>query len=248
MNQTPWTGMLGTLLNAAGILAGGVAGLLRRKPFSPATESFWKVTLGAFTVFYGLRLTWVSLNGSAWQIFKQLVVTVLALGLGKWTGRLFHLQKMSNRLGQKARERFETATPDALKPASEGLSIGAVLFCAAPLGIVGAVADGAAGYYYPLAVKAAIDGLAAMGLARLFGWGVALAALPVLAFQGTIALACAQWAGPLLSQKGVLEAMNAAAGLLIFSVALVILQIKKITLADYLPSLLFAPLIAWIWR
>ena len=87
-----------------------------------------------------------------------------------------------------------------------------------------------------------------MGLARIFGWSVALASVPVLAFQGTIALVCAEWAGPFLSQKGLLDVTNAAAGLLIFSVALVILQIKKITLANYLPSLIFAPLLGWISR
>src|SRR5215472_6311397 len=143
VNATPWSGMIGTVLNAAGIVVGGVAGLIRRKPFSPTTESFWKVTLGAFTVFYGLRLTWTSLNGSAWQILKQLLIVVLALGLGRWMGRLLGLQRLSNRLGQNAREQIERATPAALNSASAGLNVSAVLFCAAPLGIVGAVADGA---------------------------------------------------------------------------------------------------------
>src|SRR5438094_839923 len=88
VDTTPWSGMIGTVLNAAGILVGGVAGLIRRKPFSPITKSFWKVTLGAFTVFYGLRLTWTSLNGSAWQILKQLLIVILALGLGRsWVRR-----------------------------------------------------------------------------------------------------------------------------------------------------------------
>jgi uncharacterized membrane protein YqgA involved in biofilm formation len=234
-------------LNVAGILVGSAVGLIRRNLFSATTESFWKVTLGAFTVFYGLRLTWTSLNGSAWQILKQLLIVVLALGLGRWAGRLFGLQKLSNRLGQNAREQIERATPET-RNASAGLGVSAVLFCAAPLGIVGAVADGAGNYYYPLAVKAAIDGFAAAGLARIFGWSVVLAAMPVLAFQGTIALVCAEWVGPFLSPRGLLDDTNAVAGLLIFSVALVILQIKKITLADYLPSLIFAPLLGWISR
>src|SRR5262245_22007730 len=99
-NASAWYGVFGTELDASGILVGGVAGLIRRKPFSLTTESFWKVTLGAFTVFYGLRLTWTSLNGSALQILKQLLIAVLALGLGRFTGRLLGLQKLSNRLGQ----------------------------------------------------------------------------------------------------------------------------------------------------
>jgi len=36
--------------------------------------------------------------------------------------------------------------------------------------------------------------------------------------------------------------------LLIFCVALIVLEIKKIALADYLPSLLVAPLLAWLWK
>src|SRR5690242_8950873 len=41
--------MIGTAINALGILAGGIAGSLRTQPLSVAQESFWKVTLGIFT-------------------------------------------------------------------------------------------------------------------------------------------------------------------------------------------------------
>jgi len=73
-----------------------------------------------------------------------------------------------------------------------------------------------------------------------------LAALPVLVFQGTITLLSAQFLKPFLEAHGLVDAVNAAGGLLVFSVALVILALKKIELADYLPSLIFAPLIAWL--
>ena len=65
--------MIGSVLNVAGILTGGAVGLLRAQPLSPAIEAFFKVTLGVFTVFYGLRLTWLSLNGSFLQILKSLL-------------------------------------------------------------------------------------------------------------------------------------------------------------------------------
>jgi uncharacterized protein len=240
--------MIGTALNVAGILIGGLAGVVRRKPLSPVNESFFKVALGVFTVFYGLRLTWISLNGTFLQILKQLLIAVLALMLGKMAGRLLHLQKMSNRLGQQARERIAAIKPAESRQLSEGFKTCAVLFCAAPLAILGSVQDGLSGYYYPLAVKAVMDGLATMGFVSLFGWGVIFAALPVLVFQGTITLVCAQYLKPLLETHGLVDPVNAAGGLLVFSVALVILQLKKIELADYLPSLIFAPLIAWVCR
>ena len=239
--------MLGTALNALGILLGGSAGLLRKQGPAPSTESFWKVALGVFTVFYGLKLSWLSVKGSPGQVLKQLLITIIALMLGRWTGWLLRLQRISNSMGQRARARIEVPASDSGNPA-EGFQVCAVLFCAAPLGIVGAVADGLSAYAYPLGIKAVMDGLAAMGLARLFGWGTLLAALPVLAMQGSISLICMEWVGPWLQRHGLVDSVNAAGGLVIFSVALVILQLKRIALADYLPSLLYAPLITWLWR
>src|SRR3954465_8365720 len=112
--------MLGTVLNSVGILVGGLLGVLRSKPLSTAQESFFKVTLGVFTVFYGLRLTWISLNGTPLQIFKQMVIVILGLSLGRWTGWLLRLQKTSNHLGQTARERINSAASDQSKASNEG--------------------------------------------------------------------------------------------------------------------------------
>lgn len=240
--------MIGTALNVAGILIGGVVGLVRRKPFSPARESFLKVALGVFTVFYGLRLTWVSLNGSLWQILKQLLIAVLALMLGRLTGRLLHLQKMSNQLGREARERIAATKPADSGRLSDGFKTCAALYCAAPLALLGALQDGLSGYYHPLAVKAVMDGLGTMGFALLFGWGVLLSALPVLAFQGTITLVCAQYLRPFLEAHGLVDSVNAVGGLLVFCVALLIFEIKRIEVADYLPALIFAPLLTFLLK
>src|SRR5436190_2922218 len=131
--------MIGTLLNVTGILVGGVISIIRRKPFSPASEAYFKVLLSVFTVFYGLRLTWLSISGSPWQVIRQVFIVVLALMLGKLTGRFLHLQKMSNRLGQGARRRIAEIKPGKQPPPGEGFTICATLFCAAPLAILGSV-------------------------------------------------------------------------------------------------------------
>src|SRR5262245_2462430 len=185
--------MIGTALNVAGILVGGLVGLIRRAPLSPVQESFFKVMLGAFAVFYGLRLTWMSVSGSVLQVLAQLGLTVLALMTGRLTGRLVSLQNFSNRLGRQANETIVAATGGNQLRGSDGFKVCASLFCAAPLGILGAVQDGLSGYFYPLAVKAVMDGLATLGLARVFGWQVMLAAFPVLALQGTITLMCSRF-------------------------------------------------------
>ena len=222
--------------------------MLRSKPFSPQTESFWKVALGAFTVFYGLRLTWISLNGTIGQILLQLLVAMLAMMAGKQLGRLIHLQEFSNRLGRTARDRIASPDPDPQHRFNDGFRTCAVLFCAAPLGILGAVTDDLSDYMAPLILKGLMEGLAAMGFVRMFGWGVALAAVPVLALQGSITLVCQKGLEPWLLSLGLVNAVNATAGLLIFSVGLVIFELKKIELADYLPSLAAAPLLTWLLR
>jgi uncharacterized membrane protein YqgA involved in biofilm formation len=242
--------MIGTILNAAGILIGGMVGLTRRKPLSLASESYFRVVLGAFTVFYGLRLTWVSISGSFLEILKQLTIVVLALIFGKLIGRGLSLQKMSNKIGQRAREVMNSARPDDPERFSKGFRTCAALFCAAPLGILGSTQEGLtlSEYFYPLAIKGVMDGLASMGFVSLFGRGVLLAAVPVIAFQGSITLIAGRVLEPILSLHNLVNAVNAVGGLLVFCVALVMLGLKRIELADYLPSLVTAPLIAWLWR
>ncbi len=239
--------MIGTLLNVAGILVGGGVGLVRPKPLAPATESFFRTGLVAFTAFYGLRLMWQSLGGSVPLVLKQFLILLLAVTLGRLAGRLLHLQKLSNRLGQHARERLSSADPAGSRSPGEGFRVCTALFCAAPLGILGAVQDGTAQYFYPLAVKAVMDGLATMSFVAIFGWGVLLAAVPVLALQGTLTLLGGQ-VGLFLAQHELQDSLNLVGGLLVACVSLVMLGLKRIELADYLPSLVFAPLLTWLWR
>jgi len=240
--------VVGTLINAGAIVAGGLFGLARKKPLSIANQAFVKVALGAFTTFCGLRLTWVSLNGSFVAVLKQVVIVILALTLGRLAGRLLHLQKASNHIGQFARERIAAAQPNSPNRFNDGFNVCAVLFCAAPLGILGAMQDGLSEYFLPLIVKAVMDGLAAMSFVAMFGGGIVLSAVPVLVWQGTITLLCARFLQPFLAAHTLTDSVNATGGLLVFCVALIIFEIKKIEVTDYLPSLIFAPLLTWCLR
>jgi uncharacterized membrane protein YqgA involved in biofilm formation len=134
------------------------------------------------------------------------------------------------------------------------MNVCALLFCAAPLGIIGAIHaslptdNGGQGHWQVLAVKALMDGLAMMGFAAMFGVGAILSALPVFVFQGTITLACGLYAEPFLRAHQLLDSVNATGGLLVTMVSVVIFEIRRVELADYLPALAVAPLITWLWR
>ncbi len=244
----------GAILNAAAIIIGGIVGLIRPLPLSAQTQAFFKVTLGVLTMFFGLRLTWLSIGGSVWITTKQIIIAFLAVMVGNLIGKLLRLQKLSNRLGQYAKKLIETNRPDHPHRFSNGMNACAILFCAAPLGILGAVHDalpvmaGDTGYYFPLAVKALMDGLAMMGFVMIFGGGAIVSALPVFVFFGTITMATNIYIEPFLRSHLLLDSVNAAGGLVICTVGVVIFEIRRVQLADYLPTLAVAPLLTWLWK
>lgn len=243
--------MLGTFINALAIVIGALVGLTRKTPVSGENQNLLKLALGVAVVAVGLRLAWVSLwHGSLKSALWQLGIVVVAMMLGKLTGRLLRLQKFSNRLGQFARERIAAVQSTKPTGVSDGVNVCAALFCAAPLGILGAASEGLGGGWLlvlalPLLIKAVMDGLATMGFVAMFGWGVLLAALPVLAFQGAIFVVVTQFALPTLAAHGLVDSVQATIGLLVFCVSLLIFEVKRIEVADYLPSLIWAPLLMY---
>ena len=177
-----------------GILIGGLLGLAMPKPLSVRTQIFFRSALGAVTIFFGLRLVWLSVNGTFLSGLKQMFIAALAVTLGFWTGKLLHLQKLSNRLGRYAGGLIAAAQTDAPRKIGGGFIACTILFCAAPLGLVGAVTDGLPaeggqfGCFWLLAIKAVMDGLAMTGFVKIFGWPSALSAFPVFIFLSAITL------------------------------------------------------------
>jgi uncharacterized membrane protein YqgA involved in biofilm formation len=145
-----------------------------------------------------------------------------------------------------AKEKFAAAKAGPNSRTGEGFVTCAVLFCVGPMAILGALQDGLLGSIRTLAIKSALDGLATMAFSKVFGWGVLLAAVPVFTYQGTITLV-ANLVEPYFRAPGLLESISLTGGLLVFSISLIILELKKVALADYLPSLVLAPLLTRLW-
>jgi uncharacterized membrane protein YqgA involved in biofilm formation len=241
--------MIGTLINAVGILAGGIAGANPRWQPAATRQQFLKVGLGVFTVYAGLKLVYGGMNGTFGHVFKQFLIVLLAMSLGKLLGRMLGLQKASNRLGEFARERMTKAKPGAPGQFSSGFLVGAALFCAAPLSLLGALQDGLQANWHLLAIKAVMDGLAVMAFVPMFGRGVMLAVVPVVAWQGVLTLGARTlvMSGLVPETSNMLDSLHITCGLLAFSVSLIVLEVKKIELADYLPCLALAPLLTKWW-
>jgi uncharacterized protein len=237
----------GTILNGAGILLGGILGLTIRKQLSMQRQLTIKLLLTVMVIFVGLHLTWKSLNGGFWSVLKQLGIVILSLMIGNLIGKLLQLQKGLNKLGQYAQKKLEPIEQGKPGRFGEGFIAATLLFCIGPMAILGSLQDGLDGNWLTLGVKALMDGLATMALVSTLGWGVILAAIPVVAYQGTITL-CAGLLAPMLQRQALVDSVNATGGMLVFCLALIVLDVRKVAVADYLPSLLVAPLLTWWWR
>jgi uncharacterized membrane protein YqgA involved in biofilm formation len=242
--------MIGAVINSAGIVAGGAWALAVKRPLSNRYQLAMKIVLGVYTVWFGLQLTWRSLNGSAGQILKELAIVLLAMVLGKLAGRGLRLQDFSNSLGQYAARLLSQTGGE--KRFSDGFLVATALFCAGPLAFLASVQEGlSSSHFSPVfAVKAGTDGLATMAFCATLGWSALVSALPVLAFQGAI-IRGVEALEPMLRrqpQAFMIDSINATDGLLIFCVALIVLEIKKVRVTEYLPSLILAPLLThWLW-
>lgn len=234
---------LGAFLNAVGILLGAVIGLARGKALSVKTQLFFRNAIGVFNLFLGLRLIYENAGGTFSYCFKEMLAGLLAIVFGFWAGKLLRLQKVSNYLGRSATKAIVAAQKPGSGKSMDGFNACAVMFCAEPLGIVGAVTDGLSGYFYLLLLKGVMDALAMADLVRVFRWPSALSALPVFVFLSAITMAVQMFVKSSLTAPE-LGAVNVAAGLMTCIVTVVIFEVRKVELANYLPALVIAPLLA----
>jgi uncharacterized membrane protein YqgA involved in biofilm formation len=240
--------MIGTALNVAAIVAGGLAGGSPRWRLSQLREQQIKTFLGVAALVLGGKLFWTGTQGPFGTALKVWGLVLLSLMLGKVAGRLMRLQNASNRLGQYALQKLQ-APRGVSRRWDHALLVGAALFCAAPLAFIGSLQDGLHNFWYLLAVKAVMDGLAAQAFVPLLGRGILLAALPVAAWQGVLTLGARALveAGWLSTFAPATSAVHLVCGFLAISVAVVIFEVRKIELANYLPALVIAPLLArWL--
>lgn len=239
--------MIGTLINAGAIVLGAAIGLTTNLDVAAGRQQQLKVLLGVATAFFGLKMLWTGLStGTATQFFLHFFIVVVAMVVGSLLGKLCRIQVLMNRIGQSAKATLDRVTGGGTKLPGDGFKTATMLFCAAPLGMVGALEDGLSGNIAPLAIKAVMDGLAALSFTRMFGWPVMLSAIPLgtLLFALTILGAALE---PWLRAQGLVGVVHASAGLILTYVALVIFEFKKVEIGNYLPALVVAPALLKLW-
>lgn len=218
--------MIGTLINCAAIMAGSALGLLLRRGMNEGISKTVMQGVGLSVILIGIM--------GAVQTGNTLLV-ILSMVLGGIVGSLINIDGKMNQLGAWAQKKL-THGSDETNTFAKGFVTASLVYCVGAMAVVGALDSGIRGDHSTLIAKAALDGVTAVIFASSLGIGVMLSAVPVLIYQGAIALLGSAIA-PLLSDTVVTE-MSAVGGLLILGIGVNMLLDKDIKVANLLPAIL----------
>ncbi len=229
--------MIGTLINSALVIIGGILGLLIGKRLSPKFQQTIMAGLGLFTLGYGIILFIKTSNP-----LIPLGGMIIGVILGEW----WRLEDHLTVLGEKIKNLVQKYQPESSNSLFvDGFVTASLLFCIGPMAIMGSIQDGLTGDSSTLIVKSIMDGFAAMVFSSTLGVGVIFSALSVLLYQGTISL----FAGILSNafSDAMINELSAVGGLILLGLAISsLLEVKKIRVGSFLPAMLVTPLIVWI--
>ena len=233
---------VGTLVNVVAILVGSSIGIAAGSRITKKSQSLITDVLGLITALgaaSALSPLWSPIFESSLPKGSTLLVILAAMLLGGLIGSALSLENRIDAFGENLRRRFRAAEES---PFVEGFVSASLLFVIGPLAILGSVSDGMSQGIDQLVLKSSLDFFAAMAFASTLGWGVAASAIPVAIYQGFWTLV-GLGLGSVLSQYQI-DAMTICGGLMLVGIALRLLDIKKIPVANLLPALVIAPALA----
>lgn len=234
---------LGTVINSLAIVAGGIIGLFAGKLFSGKLQDALKKASGLSVIFIavsGAMQGMLKIEDGKLASFRSMLI-VICITLGTLTGELLGIEEAFERFGEWLKKKTGNASDigfvDAFVTASLTVSIGA-------MAIVGALQDGLSGDYSTLAVKSVLDFVIILVMASSMGKGCAFSAIPVFVFEGAMTL-LAHLVAPAMTDTAV-EYLSLIGSVLIFGVGINLLFGKKVSVANMLPSVLFAVAAAYL--
>jgi uncharacterized membrane protein YqgA involved in biofilm formation len=235
------------------VAVGATLGLLIGNRLSARIQESVITGLGLMTLFIGIQNGMQTgnpiiplLSIASGVIIGELLNVQAALeGFGAWLQRRFAKSDThpDNEEKLASTEKTESAPMDARTRFITGFVTSSLVFCIGPLTFVGSMQDGmglALGFQQ-LAIKSVLDGFAAMAFAASFGAGVLFSVITILVLQGGLALA-GSLLGNFMSQAMINE-MTAVGGLLLVGLALILLDVKRPRMANFLPALVIAPVL-----
>lgn len=234
---------MGTIINTAAILAGGLFGSLFGRFLSENAQDTLTKVCGVSTLFIALAGALEKMlaveNGVIVSGGTMLIIGCLAIGA--FVGELLNIEDAFERFGQWLKVRTGNARDKGFVDAFVSASL---TVCIGAMAIVGSIQDGIAGDYSILATKAILDLIIIMVMTCSMGRGCVFSAIPVAMLQGSIT-ALAGLVKPLMTDAA-LANLSLVGNVLIFCVGINLVWGKKIRVANLLPAVVVAVIAAFL--
>ena len=234
---------LGTIINSAAIIVGGVFGHLFGKILNERIQDSLQKASGICVLFIGIAGAMegmLKLSGSSLLAGRSMLI-VASLALGVLVGEILNIEHGFERFGEWLKVKTGNAKD---KSFVEGFVTASLTVCIGAMAVVGSIKDGISGDYSILVTKAILDLIIITVMTCSLGKGCAFSAIPVAVFQGLIT-ALARLIKPLMTD-GALANLSLIGSILIFCVGVNLVWDKRIKVANLLPSLVFAVAIAFL--
>ncbi|MBF6596718.1 MAG: DUF554 domain-containing protein [Fermentimonas sp.] len=225
--------MIGTLVNTAAVIIGGLLGLALKKRMPDRVTTIYFQAIGLFTLAIGASMA-VSM--------EKILIVVSSLALGSLIGEWCDIERGVEKLSDYLKVRFKIGS----EKFSEGLVTSFLLFCVGSMTILGTIQEGTGGSPDLLFTKSTMDFFSAILLASAMGVGVLFSSVPLFIFQATITI-IARYAANFFTDDIILGLTNVG-GILLIGLGINILGIKKLRIMNMLPSLVIVILFIWLFK
>lgn len=227
--------MVGVLVNTATVIIGGLIGIICKKGIPKRFTDAIMLGVGLCVLYIGISGT---LKG------ENTLILIVSIVLGVAIGTALKIDARVNSLGNKLGEKLQGRDGSAAAIA-QGFVTASLLFCVGSMSVVGSINAGLSGDNDMLFTKSLLDGISAIMFGASLGVGVIFSGVCIFLFQGLIVV-LAQFLQPLLTIPSMISEMTCAGSIMIVALGLNLIGVTKIKVADFLPAIIIAPVIAWV--
>ena len=228
---------LGTLINMAAIIAGGLLGLF----FGSFLKERYRDSLikanGAAVLFVGISGTlqkMIRISGGVVEM-EGAMMMVASLAAGVVIGEFINIEDRLEQFGEWLKQKSGSSSDAEFV---NGFVTASLTVCIGAMAIVGAIQDGMTGDYTTLAVKAILDFLIIMVMSASMGKGCIFSAIPVGILQGGVTLLAIAFSSGM--PQSAVDALSLVGNVLIFCVGVNLIWPKTFRVANMLPAVLIA--------
>ncbi|MFC0471568.1 DUF554 domain-containing protein [Halalkalibacter kiskunsagensis] len=218
--------LTGTLVNGLAIIIASLIGLLVRN-ISEQMKTTTMQAIALAVVILGIGMALKS---------EQFLIVIGSLVIGGIIGEKVDLEARLARLGAWIETKVGAKEDGAI---AKAFVTATLIYVVGAMAILGALDSGLRGDHSVLYTKSLLDGFSAIIFTSTLGLGVIFSAIPVILYQGGIALLATQinqFVPELLMNTFIVE-MTATGGIMIIAIGLNILGILQVRVANLLPSI-----------